>query len=763
MVEVRTKRTRGFALPTVLIASVVMLTVMAVSVASVTAISTALRTQYYEQLAKIAGEAGVAYAKACLAKNGNVPQWSDEKPLTPATDCSGNLLLGPRVQALVVAGGGGGAGAGAGGGAGGVVQQTTTVAVGTYPVVVGAGGMPGNAGLPVNGTNGGDSSFNGSVAVGGGFGARFNATNNGGDGGSGGGAGMSSSGPVRNGGSSTSLQGTLGGSGFIESGWLGTNAGGGGFSSMGGDAGQFSGAGNGGRGMTSDITGAITFYAGGGGGGEMSNGVPGLGAGGDPRYGAGSGVEEGEGTPAVDGTGSGGGGGSYRDSDSSYMDGGQGGSGVVVVRYANNGSVTATGGTVTTSGLYRIHRFTSNGTFQVTATGTSSCPTDPRCHVTVSGNIRSSFRVGMPRVDATGKAQVIPNTGYVELTRQSNGQVWRTYRQPAVQAAVVPDVCGGATASTLGWSNAVRITPSTALPDAPSAETISQSAGSVSSGGIYFRKDFAINQDGVYKVSAIPGAVSGITDSVQVSVDGSPVVTATGSYASGTVSLSPGCHSITAKLSSRSLFPRAANFTAALQTNTGTPIVTTDTSWRVTAGQLVHFSLPTYTQDSEVWVAAANVNSAASVSPSWTTVGGDASTRYISSSASGCPSSCPSQYVYLRDYKNIDVASNTDVKVIAVCDDSCTVYENGTAIYTTGAFNQASLQTITLTPGSHRFGIKLNNTAGGGAGAALVVRQSSNNAILTSTDTGWFTAHTWTASGSPEPQSYESNFVPPVN
>ena len=84
----------GFALPTVLIASVVMLTILAVSVSSVTAVRTSLKTQYYEQLAKEAGEAGVAYAKACLAKNGNVPLWTNAKPLLPNTDCSGNAIAG---------------------------------------------------------------------------------------------------------------------------------------------------------------------------------------------------------------------------------------------------------------------------------------------------------------------------------------------------------------------------------------------------------------------------------------------------------------------------------------------------------------------------------------------------------------------------------------------------------------------------------------------------------------------------------------------
>jgi len=40
--------------------------------------------------------------------------------------------------------------------------------------------------------------------------------------------------------------------------------------------------------------------------------------------------------------------------------------GVVILRY-RTGSMTATGGTITTAGGYTIHTFTANGTFQVTS------------------------------------------------------------------------------------------------------------------------------------------------------------------------------------------------------------------------------------------------------------------------------------------------------------------------------------------------------------------------------------------------------------
>ena len=47
------------------------------------------------------------------------------------------------------------------------------------------------------------------------------------------------------------------------------------------------------------------------------------------------------------------------------MDGGAGGSGIVIVRYL--GAQRATGGTITTAGGYTIHEFTTSGTFALVA------------------------------------------------------------------------------------------------------------------------------------------------------------------------------------------------------------------------------------------------------------------------------------------------------------------------------------------------------------------------------------------------------------
>lgn len=59
-----------------------------------------------------------------------------------------------------------------------------------------------------------------------------------------------------------------------------------------------------------------------------------------------------------------GGGGGY--SSDYTLSRGYGGSGVVIIRYIT-GTINATGGTVTTSGSYTIHKFTSSGTFTASA------------------------------------------------------------------------------------------------------------------------------------------------------------------------------------------------------------------------------------------------------------------------------------------------------------------------------------------------------------------------------------------------------------
>lgn len=273
--------------------------------------------------------------------------------------------LPPTVDSLIVAGGGGGGAkqlsageAGGGGGAGGLIYTTGTsvVAGGVYPVVIGTGGAGGIFNNPTGnqGVNGLDSSFDGITASGGGGGGSGinNATGNplGLAGGSGGGAGGANTGGPFAGGTGIVGQGHNGGT--TPSGASLRGSGGGGASTAGTTASV------GGDGTANSITGSSVTYAGGGGGGANSGGGAGS-AGGAGGGGAGGG---GTSSNAAAGTvNTGGGGGGAGDGTA-----GAGGSGVVIVRYLT-GSITATGGSMTTSGAYTIHTFNSGGNFLVSA------------------------------------------------------------------------------------------------------------------------------------------------------------------------------------------------------------------------------------------------------------------------------------------------------------------------------------------------------------------------------------------------------------
>lgn len=87
-------RKAGFALPTVLISSMVMLMILMTAVSVTTSISSGLREQRFTKLASLAANAGTVMATACLNQNGGQASWTDAKPLKPNTDCSGNVLSG---------------------------------------------------------------------------------------------------------------------------------------------------------------------------------------------------------------------------------------------------------------------------------------------------------------------------------------------------------------------------------------------------------------------------------------------------------------------------------------------------------------------------------------------------------------------------------------------------------------------------------------------------------------------------------------------
>lgn len=292
------------------------------------------------------------------------------------------------VEYVVAAAGAGGGGAGGGGGGAGEVQTGSMVFThtATYNIQVGAGGAGGTQATGA-GQNGETSSIFLSglevvSALGGGSGsgyAKDTATfyNNGGDGGSGGGSRGNST-----------RRGEAIGTGFGNDGGLDNASpssapgGGGGALTTGSDGYSiFDGtrydgyAGNGGEPIVISWNPYNSGELGaGGGGGQNATSNP---AGQENRAGDGGGTTGGDGgvissdpqpvRSAGNGatnSGAGGGGGGFSGNfPYNVQDGGNGGSGLVLIRYLGN--PIATGGIITQSGGYTIHSFTASGDFTV--------------------------------------------------------------------------------------------------------------------------------------------------------------------------------------------------------------------------------------------------------------------------------------------------------------------------------------------------------------------------------------------------------------
>ena len=231
------------------------------------------------------------------------------------------------IEILIVAGGAGGGGFRAGGGgAGGVIYDADYSIAPTivYDINVGGSGNGGVSG--VNGTDGNDSVWNVNAEGGGitftadGGGKGAGVGGNAYDGGSGGGGKYS----VAAGGSATQTSPT-GATGYGNVASDGTNGG---------------------------------YYAGGGGGGGFNitcspiAGPAGVGGGG-------IGAAYNPDSDSAVGMANTGGGGGGRAHDGT--DGSSGGSGIIIIRYS--GDQVGTGGTVTSSGGYTYHKFTSSGTY----------------------------------------------------------------------------------------------------------------------------------------------------------------------------------------------------------------------------------------------------------------------------------------------------------------------------------------------------------------------------------------------------------------
>jgi autotransporter-associated beta strand protein len=287
---------------------------------------------------------------------------------------SGKTLIveiGAPIDYLVVAGGGSGAGrdVGGGGGGGGVLSNLTQpnpnfvyLGAGTYNVSVGAGGIGTNDNDGINGQN---SVFGPFTAIGGGGGGYF-ASFTAPLGGSGGGGGRQGyfGGPGVRGQGFAGGNGSNGNTALYDAGGGGGGAGGVGQTAIKGTASTQGKGGDGGPGVQIDFTGTAKYFGGGGGGAPhrssslstMISGLGGIGGGGNAAVNSSSPPQAGQ-------PNTGGGGGASRSVTGNLIIGGNGGSGIVQVRYP--APAFATGGT-TMAGTgsangFTIHSFTQNG------------------------------------------------------------------------------------------------------------------------------------------------------------------------------------------------------------------------------------------------------------------------------------------------------------------------------------------------------------------------------------------------------------------
>ena len=318
-----------------------------------------------DSTSNITGNAFISASGGTESTSGNCKIHTFTGPGTFTVSSVAACAANNVVSYLVVAGGGAGAGsgrcntAGGGGGAGGFREVKSpatpytaspldgypsapnriTVTATAFPITVGGGGTgkSGYGGTP-SGSKGSPSIFSTITSAGGGGGKSYASGTSNTCGGSGGGGGAYNSSPGE--GSTTAgtgntppvspAQGSNGGTGSPSSTCANSSGGGGGATAVGTNHNDPSGGGAGGTGATTSITGSPVARAGGG-GGSGGNGRGAASPCGSGAQGANSNGCQ-TGCAAAANTG-GGGGGTHVATSGGNSTGGNGGSGIVVIRY----------------------------------------------------------------------------------------------------------------------------------------------------------------------------------------------------------------------------------------------------------------------------------------------------------------------------------------------------------------------------------------------------------------------------------------------
>ena len=383
---------------------------------------------------------------------------------------------------LMVGGGGGGGGDIGGGGGGGAVLYGSNIVIpaGTYNIKVGAGGSG-------TGQNGYNTEGFGSICLGGG-GAKnkpwessgTSGANNGNAGGSGGGGKSYNidGGPAGAGGTvgvstksallsaAVLYNGNVGGAGSqLNNGDTVQSGGGGGAGTAGGSGKTLinsAGTGAGGDGVLINVlnipaTTNVYWAAGGGGAGYFAaaagnGGLGGGGAGTKTFFTTSTGTPGASGYSAASGmnagvsTGSGGGGGAGQGTANYPSNGGNGGSGIIIIRYRQLISMKGTpemqlviGNTISSGGSnYKIGNY--NGDFQI-KTSTSNVDT-------TSLIIQNTANVGIGTNIITSKLHVYDNTSNAIFTIQDNTSIATLVEPVNITTVVVSPATTGATTTS---------------------------------------------------------------------------------------------------------------------------------------------------------------------------------------------------------------------------------------------------------------------------------------------------------------------------
>lgn len=381
-----------------------------------------------------------------------------------------------------------------------------------------------------------------------------------------------------------------------------------------------------------------------------------------------------------------------------------------------------------------------------------------------NGNVRSKFSVGLPPLDADGRALTIPQTGFVEVLRTSTGAVWRTYQQPSSQPTAVPALCSGAARSDLGWNNAaISPTPIT-LTGGPAVPTISVSPNAdVYAGKVTYRKDFSVAEAGTYTLKTRAAFTS------LIYIDGQVIGLAPNTGNQLTVNLTVGCHVITIQEQRVGTAASYSGLAVALQKNgSARPLLISDRSWRTSVGNLTDSKLSNYYDgDTTSWpnaysIAAYNGSPYTPVVSTWAGQTADGSAVWLSSTSDGMVPA--GSYSYFRANPTLwSFAAPTKVRFTTACDGKCTVYVDGQAISSSpdGQWNTTNQATVTLDTGQHQVFVELINDGSGPAQTAFLmnVKNTANNANVDRSSTQWTTANRQTAALETM-YSYEANFRP---